>query len=107
MEPIFPISALQKDAAAVRAAAKDSIVRLTVDGRGMYIFSTEELFEDYVQRRIREALLEQRIAEGCANRLGMVCALHPRAVLIAPLLQAVADYCRHEQNEQNRCDQHN
>ncbi len=64
MEPIFPISALQKDAAAVRAAAKDSIVRLTVDGRGMYIFSTEELFEDYVQRRIREALLEQRIAEG-------------------------------------------
>ena len=64
MEPIFPISALQKDAAAVRAAAKDSIVRMTVDGRGMYIFSTEELFEDYVQRRIREALLEQRIAEG-------------------------------------------
>lgn len=64
MEPIFPISALQKDAAAVRAAAKDSIVRLTVDGRGMYIFSTEELFEEYVQRRIREALLEQRITEG-------------------------------------------
>jgi predicted transcriptional regulator len=63
MEKIYPISALQKDAGAVRRDAQEDLIRLTVDGRGMYVFATEEVFENYVQRKIEEALLDQRIAE--------------------------------------------
>lgn len=59
MQAIYPISALQKDAAAVRRDASEDIVRLTVDGRGMYVFATEEVFEDYVQRQVDEALCER------------------------------------------------
>lgn len=59
MQAIYPISALQKDAAAVRRDASEDIVRLTVDGRGMYVFATEEVFEDYVQRQVDEALYER------------------------------------------------
>ena len=63
MEAIFPISALQKDAAAVRQEAERDLVRLTVDGRGKYVFATEDVLEDYVQRRIEDALFEQRLIE--------------------------------------------
>lgn len=63
MEAIFPISALQKDAASVRQEAERDLVRLTVDGRGKYVFATEDVLEDYVQRRIEDALFEQRLIE--------------------------------------------
>ena len=63
MEAIFPISALQKEAAAVRQEAERDLVRLTVDGRGKYVFATEDVLEDYVQRRIEDALFEQRLIE--------------------------------------------
>ena len=63
MEPIFPISALQKDTATVRSEAERDIVRLTVDGRGKYIFATEDVLEAYVQSRIEDALFEQRAIE--------------------------------------------
>lgn len=63
MEAIYPISALQKDAASVRRDAEVGIVRLTVDGRGKYVFATEEVLEDYVQRKIDEASYERRVAE--------------------------------------------
>ena len=59
MQAIYPISALQKNAAAVRRDASEDIVRLTVDGRGMYVFATEEVFENYVQRQVDEALYER------------------------------------------------
>lgn len=63
MEPIFPISALQKDTAAVRREAERDIVRLTVDGRGKYVFATEEVLEAYVQSRIEDAEFERRAIE--------------------------------------------
>lgn len=64
MEAIFPISALQKDAAAVRREAQADIVRLTENGRGAYIFATEEVFEEYVRRQREEAAFEARLLEG-------------------------------------------
>lgn len=63
MEAIFPISALQKDASAVRQEAESDIVRLTVDGRGKYIFATEDVFEEYVNRKVEEALYKERLEE--------------------------------------------
>ena len=61
MEAIYPISALQKDAAAVLAEAERGLVRLTVDGHGKYVFATEKTLEDYVQRRIEEARYDKRL----------------------------------------------
>ena len=63
MEAIFPISALQKDAASVRREAERDFVRLTVDGHGKYVFATEDVLEDYVQSRVEDALFEQRLIE--------------------------------------------
>lgn len=67
MEAIYPISALQKDAAAVRRDAEEGIVRLTVDGRGKYVFATEDVLEDYVQRRVDDRLYEQAVLESLAR----------------------------------------
>ncbi len=45
MNPIFPISALQKKQREVKEAAKDDVVRITENGSGAYIFCTEETFK--------------------------------------------------------------
>lgn len=63
MEPIFPISALQKDTASVRYEAERDLVRLTVDGRGKYVFTTEDVLERYVQERIEDAIFERRLID--------------------------------------------
>ncbi len=67
MEAIYPISALQKDAQALRKDAATDIVRLTVDGRGAYVFASEQVFEDYVQRRVDEAVMEQRVLDALSR----------------------------------------
>lgn len=68
MIDIYPITALQKQSAEVRAAARENIVHITENGRSMYIFATEETFDEYVRGQraeaAREALLFAAIDQG-------------------------------------------
>ena len=45
MEPIFSMTTLQRNPKQVKTAAHDSIVRITEQGAGAYVFCSEEAFE--------------------------------------------------------------
>lgn len=66
--PIFPITALSKDPKAVKTAAKNDVVRITENGRGAYIFASEEALAALLKREreaaVYEAYLSREIQEG-------------------------------------------
>ena len=62
MEPIFPITALSKDQAAVKEAAQNNIVRITEHGAAAWIFTSEETYEQAVQDAVANALYEAQVA---------------------------------------------
>lgn len=62
MEAIYPITALSKQQAEVKSAAKDDIVRITEHGAAAWIFASEEAFETRIQKAVAEAISEVQIA---------------------------------------------
>lgn len=69
MAAIFPISDLQKHPSEVKAFAQKEVVHLTENGRGAYVFMSEELFEDYILRRQEEAIWEQGLFDAIERGL--------------------------------------
>lgn len=62
MEAIYPITALSKQQAEVKQAAKEDIVRITEHGAAAWIFASEEAFEARVQKAVADAMDEAQIA---------------------------------------------
>lgn len=62
-EAIYPISALSKKPKEVKDAAANGLVRITEQGRGAYIFSTEAEFAKVIAEAKEEAIYEERIRE--------------------------------------------
>lgn len=62
MDPIFPVSALQKHQSEVKRAAQEHIVRITENGAGAYVFCSEAQFERALAQAAEEAAYEERIA---------------------------------------------
>ncbi len=62
MEPIFPITALSKDQAAVKEAARDNIVRITERGAAAWIFTSEEALEQKIKDAVDDAVYEAQLA---------------------------------------------
>lgn len=60
---IFPVSALQKNQREVREAAKTKLLRITENGVGAYVFCSEEVFEQTINRAVEEALYERDCLE--------------------------------------------
>ena len=71
LNPIYPITALQKKTAEVKDAAKRDVVRITENGMGAYIFASEEIFErrmrEAAEQAVEEALLAGAIERGRAD----------------------------------------
>lgn len=65
MVPIFPVTALSKDSKEVRDAARTSPVRITENGRGAYVFMSEDVLSDLVRRE-----REMCARSGSCRRLG-------------------------------------
>lgn len=63
MEPIFPISSLQKNPSKVKEKAKEGIVRITEQGSAAYIFCSEEALERRIQQEREDAAYEARLLE--------------------------------------------
>lgn len=61
MNPIFPISALQKKQREVKEAARSGVVRITENGVGAYVFCTEEAFTRALSEAAEEAAYEARM----------------------------------------------
>ena len=71
LEPIYPITALQKKTAEVKEAARRNVIRITENGVGAYVFASEEVFErsmrEAAERAVEEALLSGVIERGRAD----------------------------------------
>lgn len=61
MEPIYPVTALQKQQGEVKKAAREGIVRITENGRSAFIFCSEEVFEQMMEQAAEDAAYEARI----------------------------------------------
>lgn len=63
MEPIFPMTALQRNTAQVKEAARHEVVRVTEQGGARFIFSSEEAFERRIAEEREDAAYEARLLE--------------------------------------------
>lgn len=62
LDPIYPVTALQKKTAEVKEAARHDIVRITENGVGAYIFASEEMFEKRIKEAVEQAVEDALIA---------------------------------------------
>ena len=71
LDPIYPITALQKKTAEVKEAAGRDVVRITENGAGAYVFAAEEVFEKRVReaaaQAVEDALIANAIERGRAD----------------------------------------
>jgi len=67
MDAIYPITALQKRQKEVKQAAKKGIVRITEQGVGAYVFSSEKAYEESIRKAVSEALYEAHLHEAIAE----------------------------------------
>ncbi len=62
MPPIYPSTALKNQQKEIKSIADHEVVYITENGRGKYIFTSQEVFEKEIERAVEEALYEQRLA---------------------------------------------
>lgn len=62
-DAVFPVSALQKNQREVREAAKTKMIRITENGSSAYVFCSEDVLEQTINRAIEEALYERECLE--------------------------------------------
>ena len=69
MEPIYSMTTLQRNPSQVKDAARDSVVRITEQGAGAYVFCSEKAFERRIAQEREDAAFEARLSEavGCAS----------------------------------------
>ena len=69
MEPIFSMTSLQRTPSEVKAAARDSVVRITEQGAAAYVFCSEEAFARRIEAERAEAAFEARLEEAVGRGL--------------------------------------
>lgn len=62
MEPIYPVTALQKKQGEVKEAARKGIVRITENGAGAFVFCSEEVYEQKMKEVADQAAYETLVA---------------------------------------------
>ena len=63
MPPIYPSTALKNQQKEIKSIADHEVVYITENGRGKYVFASQEVFEREIERAVEEALYEQRVAD--------------------------------------------
>lgn len=63
MEPICPMTTLQRNPSQVSSAARDSVVRITEQGTGAYVFCGEGVFEERIAKEREDAAYDARLIE--------------------------------------------
>lgn len=58
LAPIYSLTSLSKDTRAVREEAQHSLVRITENGRGAYIFTSEKTLQELIAREREDAAYE-------------------------------------------------
>ena len=75
--PIYPSTALKNKQREIKALADETVVYITENGYGEYIFVSKEVYEREIEKAVEEALYEQRLYEALEEaeedeRLGRV-----------------------------------
>ena len=63
MPAIYPSTALKNEQRAIKAIADREVVYITENGRGKYLFMSQEVYDREVAEAVEEALYEARMAE--------------------------------------------
>lgn len=66
MTAIYPSTALKNQQREIKAMANDQIVHITENGWGKYVFMSEGVFKQTVDRAVENALYEKRLADALA-----------------------------------------
>ena len=61
MEAIYPVTALQKQQGEVKKAAREGLVRITENGKGAYVFCSENVFGRILDQAAEDAAAEARM----------------------------------------------
>lgn len=61
MPPIYPSTALKNQQREIKALADHETVYITENGRGKYVFMSEEVLNKQIEDAVEEALYEQRL----------------------------------------------
>lgn len=63
MPAIYPSTALKNEQRAIKAIADKEVVYITENGRGKYLFMSQEVYDREVAKAVEEALYEARMAD--------------------------------------------
>lgn len=63
MDAIYSATALRDHSREVKQAARERLVRITENGRGAYVFCSEEVFQQVVDDAVERALYAQRVSD--------------------------------------------
>ena len=63
MPAIYPSTALKNEQRAIKAIADEEIVYITENGRGKYLFMSQEVHDREIAEAVEEALYEARMSE--------------------------------------------
>ena len=63
MPAIYPSTALKNEQRAIKAIADKEVVYITENGRGKYLFMSQEVHDREIAQAVEEALYEARMAE--------------------------------------------
>lgn len=63
MPAIYPSTALKNEQRAIKAIADREVVYITENGRGKYLFMSQEVYDREVAKAVEEALYEARMAD--------------------------------------------
>ena len=63
MPAIYPSTALKNEQRAIKAIADREVVYITENGRGKYLFMSQEVHDREIAEAVEEALYEARMAD--------------------------------------------
>ena len=63
MPPIYPSTALKNQQREIKQLADTQIVYITENGRGKYVFMSEDVLQKQIYSAVENALYESRMAE--------------------------------------------
>lgn len=63
MPAIYPSVALKNQQKEIKALADNEVVYITENGRGKYVFMSEDLLSRQIEDAVENALYEQRVAD--------------------------------------------
>ena len=74
MEPIYSMTALQRNISQVKESARNSVVRITEQGGAAFVFSSEEAFERRIAAEREDAVYETCMLESVGRGVADISA---------------------------------